>query len=193
MSPLFNLRYSRGFQANHIPKGNFADLPNPFFSTFACPARPAIGRFSRSRLRACRGGACIPRRQCGSPPGSVARAPGVQSRAIRQVTTGSLSAGPGPTRPIESPKCHIFHFSPLSATVSEGPPQQPSKARQARYNSRASNVSLRHSHERCFCVCIRQRAFVRVCVIVGSYKGVSSPARVIPEILVALWSRMEIR
>ena len=36
--------------------------------------------------------ACTPRCKCGSRPGSVARALGVQSREIWQATTGSLSA-----------------------------------------------------------------------------------------------------
>ena len=41
-----------------------------------------------------RGPACTPRRKCGARQGSVARALGVQSRAIRQVIKGSLSASP---------------------------------------------------------------------------------------------------
>ena len=36
------------------------------------------------------GGTCIPGCKCGSRPGCVARAPGVQSRVIRQVITGSF-------------------------------------------------------------------------------------------------------
>ena len=40
---------------------------------------------------------------------TVARAPGIESRASWQVITGSLSAGSEPTRAIENPKkCHVF-------------------------------------------------------------------------------------
>ena len=49
----------------------------------------------------------------------------------------------------------------LSAVVFDLP-QQPSKAWQPRYNSRASSFSLCDSHERCFRVWVRERA--RVCV-----------------------------
>ena len=50
------------------------------------------------------GPACTPRRKCGSRPGSVMRALGVQSRAIWQVIAGSLSAELEPIRRIETPK-----------------------------------------------------------------------------------------
>ena len=58
-----------------------------------------------------RGPARTPRRKCGSRPGSVARALGVQSRAIWKVIAGSLSAEPEPTRPIETKKYRSFHLS----------------------------------------------------------------------------------
>ena len=65
-----------------------------FFRTFACP-----GRLARvvSRALGCgarRGGACTPRRKCGSWPGSVARALGIQIRAIWQGIKESLSTPP---------------------------------------------------------------------------------------------------
>ena len=47
----------------------------------------------------------------------------------------------------------------LSAVVFDLP-QQPSKAWQPRYNSRASSFSLCDSHERCFCVWVREEAYM---------------------------------
>ena len=71
--------------------------------------------------------------------------------------------------PWKNSKMSSFHSSPLSAAVTEVL-QQPSKARQPRYNSRASSVSLCDSHERCLCVCARERGCVYM-FILGSYKG----------------------
>ena len=48
--------------------------------------------------------ACTSRRKCGSRPGSVARALGVQSYEIWQVITGLLSDQLDPTRPMQTPK-----------------------------------------------------------------------------------------
>ena len=90
----------------------------------------------------------------------MARALGVQSREIWQVTTGSLSDQ------LES----LSHFSPLYAAVFQVA-QQRSKARHPRYNSHASRSPLCDSHERCFCVWVREHACVCVCVIVGSYSS----------------------
>ena len=55
-----------------------------------------------------RGAACTPRRECGSRPGSVTRALGVQSRAIWQAITGSLSAELEPRRTMEPPYNLVF-------------------------------------------------------------------------------------
>ena len=74
--------------------------------------RPRI--FSRALGRGSRGGgACTPRCKCGSRPDSVARALGVQSREIWQVTTESLSDQPEPSRSIETPRFSYFSLSAL--------------------------------------------------------------------------------
>ena len=59
---------------------------------------------------ACRGPARTPRCKCGSRPGSVARALGVQSREIWQVTTGSLYDQLEPTRPVQTPITSFSSF-----------------------------------------------------------------------------------
>ena len=71
----------------------FVYAPNALFFTFGCP-RPAAGCSRALGCGAHRRAACTPRRKYGSRPGSVARALGVQSRAIRQEITGSLSTSP---------------------------------------------------------------------------------------------------
>ena len=65
-----------------------------FFCTFACLFGRLRVFFRALGCEARKGAACTPRHKCGSRPGSVARALGVQSRAIWQVTTGSLSTSP---------------------------------------------------------------------------------------------------
>ena len=70
----------------------------------------------------------------------------------------------GANRAHANPQNVLFIFH-LSAAVFEVP-QQPSKARQPRYNSRASSFSRCDSHERCF-LCAR----VCVCVILGAYSS----------------------
>ena len=100
----------------------------------------------------------------------VARALGLQNRQIWQVTTGSLSDQVEPTRPMHTPQMPFFHSSPLCVAVFEVP-QQPSNTRQPRYNNRASSFSLCDSHERCVCMCVRERACVCTCAIVGSYSS----------------------
>ena len=75
----------------------------------------------------------------------VASAPGVESRSIWQVITGSLSAEPEPTTPTYTKTVSFFfpsffrffvHICSLLRTASEVP-QQSSKARQPQYNSHA--------------------------------------------------------
>ena len=85
------------------------------------------------------------------------RALGAQSRKVWRVPTGSLSEQLEPTRPMQSPKTSFFNIHP-SLLLFFQVPQQPSKARQPRYNSRASSLSLCDSHERCFCAWVRERA-----------------------------------
>ena len=124
---------------------------------------PAAGLFSRSRLRGTQGApACTPRCKCGSWPGSVARARGVKSREIWQVVAGLLSDELKQTRPMQTPKTSMFFIFHISAAVSEVPHQQ-SKARQPRYNSRASSFPLCDSHELCFCVWVRELSCVCMC------------------------------
>ena len=75
----------------------------------------AVGRGSCARALGCgarRGTPCTRRCKCGPRPGSVARALGVQSRAIRQVITGSLSDLPEPSRLME-----IHNFLPQGGSA----------------------------------------------------------------------------
>ena len=125
------------------------------------------------RCGAHRGPACTPRCRFGSRPGSVARALGVQCHEIWHVVAGLLSDQLEPTGPVQPRKLYFFsfftfvllllthHSSWLSTTIN----------RQPRYNSRASSFSLCDNHERCFCVWLRERAYVCLCVIVGSYNS----------------------
>ena len=89
------------------PEGNLAYVRMCIFTFFLRNTKLfASGRGSFIALSGCggcRGPACTPRCKCGSRAGSVAHAPGVQSREIWQVTTGSLSAELEPTRPMETP------------------------------------------------------------------------------------------
>ena len=115
------------------------------FSGIKIFSLPAAG-FSRDLgCGACRRIACTPRCKCGSRPGSVARALGVQSREIWQVIAGLLCNQLEPTRPTQTPKMSFCScFSPLSAAAVSEVPQKPSKskAKQPRYNSsRTSSVS----------------------------------------------------
>ena len=114
------------------------------------------------------GPVCTRRCKCGSRPGSVTRALGVQSSEIWQVSTGSLSAELEPSKTMENPHfkmifwfcapllccciCCMYHTSPPNVYALTQP----------RYNSsRASSVSLCDNHEQCFCVCVS----VCVCAI----------------------------
>ena len=51
-----------------------------------------------------RGAACTPWFKCGSRPGSMTGALGVQSRKFWQVTTGAFSDESQPTRSVENPQ-----------------------------------------------------------------------------------------
>ena len=79
------------------------------------------------------GAACTPRFMYESRAGSVARAPGVQSRETGQVTTGSLSDQLEPTSHMQTPKmskkkttfftslCCCFELRKGSATTVQQP------------------------------------------------------------------------
>ena len=86
--------------------------------------RPPV--FSRALGRgARRGAACARRCKCGCRPRSMARAPGVQSREIWQVTTGSLFAELEPSKKTENPhiKKIIFLFCALLLYLLQTPHQ----------------------------------------------------------------------
>ena len=124
---------------------------------------PATRVFSRVGCGARKGLACTPRCKCGSRPGSVARTLGVQGREIWQVTTGSLSDQLEPTRLVQTPKTLFCHFSPLCCCFFRC-----HSSRQS-IGSHGTTPALQafpfcDSHERCFCVWVRERAVcVRVC------------------------------
>ena len=134
-----------------------------FFRTFSCPARPAAGLYSRSRLRGSQGV------KNESRLGSVARALGVQSLRDPASNRGnrfpSSYSQRGPWKPLKCEKKKKTSVVHLSADVSQVL-QQPSKAIQAAtvQQPRVKLFSpLCDSHERCFCVCVRERAFVCMC------------------------------
>ena len=129
---------------------------------------PPEGLFSRSQLLGTQGTRLYTTVQVWAPTGLRGACSGHSKlrnlasnhgTAFRRVTANQAHRNPH--------NMYIFRFSPLSAAVSEGP-QQPSMARQPRYNSRALRFSLcdshsRYSHERSFCMCVRERVCVRVC------------------------------
>ena len=138
----------------HVPKGLF------FAYRQACHFRPrvssrALGRGAR-RGSACTLGASLGR---GRAPWRVLWAFKSRSLAINHEIAFRLARA---NQAHATPQNAIFNFSPLSTAVLEVP-QQPSKARQPRYNSRASSFSLCDSHERRFCAWVRERVWVRVC------------------------------
>ena len=74
--------------------------------------------FSRALARAARrGAACTPRGKFGSRVGSVARAPGVQSREIWQLITGLLSAELEPSKTMENPHVSCLLHSCTSSLL----------------------------------------------------------------------------
>ena len=105
------------------------------------------------------------RRKCGPSPKSAARALGVQKSWKREKKHGIDSHRLEPNRPMQTQKNKhrfpphvIFSFS-ISTTrsfyfcVSGCLPL-------LRCNSRASSFSRCDSHERCFCVCVRQCEYI---------------------------------
>ena len=137
-----------------------------FFCTLASFSPPAAGLFSHSRPPGTQLARVYTRLKFGPRPGSVARVLGVQSRAIWQVFPGSLSDELERTRRCGNPQSvRFFSFSFFTSLLLFLKYLQLSKARQPRYNSRASSFSLCDSHERCSCVLVT--ACVRV-VNIGS-------------------------
>ena len=102
----FQLASPPGFHVTHIPKGNLICMKWTFLRNtklFSC------GRGSFLALSAAG-------HTCGSRPGSVERALGVQSNEIWQAIAGLLSGQLAPTRPMQTPKTLYFFsftFSPL--------------------------------------------------------------------------------
>ena len=96
------------------------------------------------------------------------RAPCVpRSREHEKIPTGAgekRETGLKPTRPMWNRQNLFFFIVSRMFDAVFDLQQKSSNARQPQYNSRASSISLCDSHERCFCVWVRERA----CVIVGS-------------------------
>ena len=90
---LFNLRHPQDFTSTCII------LCGTFASFSPAPAGLSGGLGCGER----RGTACTPRRKLGSRADSVALSLGIQSREIRQVITGSLSAKLAPSKTMENP------------------------------------------------------------------------------------------
>ena len=155
----------------------YVHVPNaPFLHICIWPARPAAGRFSRSRLRGTQGGRVYTTAQFWVPAGLRGSRSGLSKSRDLTSTHRIASAELEPTRPMETCKHNIVFILHLSLLLFSEPSQQPSKAtrRQPRCNSHVSSLSLCDSHERCFCMCVRERACVRVIidfVILSSLAG----------------------
>ena len=96
------------------------------FCTAEIVSLPVAPLSSRSRLRGTQQGALVyTRRTFGPRPGSVARVLGVQSRAIWQVFTGSLSDPPSQARSWKPPKrvCVVCFFCALLVYLLQVPHQ----------------------------------------------------------------------
>ena len=163
-------------------KSYFSGILTPLFLIF----RPRV--FSRALGRgAHRTPACTPRCKCGTRPGSVARALGLQmSRNLASnhgIAFRQARAPPGPCQP---QKCHVFSFffspSPLLFLKYHGYRQR--LGSHGTTTAALPSFSLCDSHERCFCLWVRARVRVIVgsysacaCVIVGSYSSTAAGTR----------------
>ena len=75
-----------------------------FFSGIQNLSVPVVGLFSCSRLRGTQGARLYTvAAKCGSRPGSVERALGIQSSEIWRITTWSLSTELEPSKTVENP------------------------------------------------------------------------------------------
>ena len=108
MLPLFNLRHPRKFKTTTSRRGALCVCMKcaflhigQLFLLLPWAVTRSLGCGSR------RGPACTPRRKYGSRPGTVAHALGVQSRAIWQAMTGSLSGQPGVWKPPKRQKTNL--------------------------------------------------------------------------------------
>ena len=138
------------------------------FFHVSCMSPPAAGIFSRSLPRGTQEPRRTLRRTYAWAPAELRGRCSGRSKVTR---AGSFSrdrfpSGQSQAGPWNPPTVLSFIFT--SAAVSKVP-YQPPKARQPRYNSRASSLSLCDSHERCFCVCVCVR--VPVCVILGAHSS----------------------
>ena len=127
------------------------------FFHVSCMSPPAAGIFSRSLPRGTQEPRRTLRRTYAWAPAELRGRCSGRSKVTR---AGSFSrdrfpSGQSQAGPWNPPTVLSFIFT--SAAVSKVP-YQPPKARQPRYNSRASSLSLCDSHERCFCAWVRERA-----------------------------------
>ena len=151
MFPLFNLRHPRDFKSSTTLRGTLYYYVRVKLAVSGIHLFPLLaeGIFSRSRLR-------------GSQETRLYTT--VQARAsarLRGACSGrsksrSLASNHGIAfQPARANQAHAIYntafsfFFSISGAVFEVP-QQPSKARQPRYNSHASSFFL--CHELCFCV-----------------------------------------
>ena len=128
MLPLVQLATHPGLQVHPHPEREpcmYMYIPNTP-GTLEAVSLPAAGHSSCSRLRGTQRGRLYSWCKFGHRAGSVARAPGVQSRASWQVITGSLSAEPEPSRSIENPQtvCCSFCSPPLLSLKYHSSPQK---------------------------------------------------------------------
>ena len=113
---------------NHIPTGNLVYVCTKctfFFFTFACPARPAAGRFSRSRLRGAQAGRVYITAQVWIPTGLRGARSGRSTPSIWHVITGSRSDPPS-QEDHGNPRNVMFLFFALLPYLLQVP-HQPSK------------------------------------------------------------------
>ena len=140
---------------------------NHFFCTSETVSLPGTGRSARSRLRGMQGGCVYTRQKFWPRPGSVARAQGVQSRASPQVIAGSLSAGPEPSRTMETPQFNVFYIcSAPAATAASCPchavPQALKLSTLWRPQHNIRRISLCDGYGRCIFVRMHVRAMFPV-------------------------------
>ena len=136
-----------------------------FFRTFSCPARPAAGLYSRSRLRGSQGV------KNESRLGSVARALGVQSLRDPASNRGnrfpSSYSQRGPWKPLKCEKKKKLQLSTSLLMCLKYYSSRQRLYRQPRYNSRASSffppyVTATNGASACVYVSVRSYVCARV-------------------------------